>query len=415
MPQQKLIPDFQGDIFERDHVDYKEKSYQYAYSTHSEDHNMSPFAILYPVDINDIQKAVRYAKNRNPKIAIAVRTGGHQYSGASSTFGDNILIDLSNTFRGADDFKKMTDDETGRPRVRTGISWSLGEFNKKMSQLTYFIPHGQCSHVHLGGHVQTGGYGQLGRSFGLFGDHVLAFDIVTADGELQTVSQATNPDLFYAVLGGSPGNFGIVTHLTLYCHRDKDHDESRGFRQAYIYHKDTLRKLLDIVVEIADAEEFARDFDYCVTVLSGSEDVINFLPGVDEEMRHSHKEDYGEQNDLPGWPPMILVYAQWANTGGKAQKYDSTVEAWFNKIKKAGGFFKYPFTGFDNTHKKPMSELTGQWVFTNVREFDDPYEKRTYLTNSKTLVADKWTEWVSKRIDKIQMDITSHCNLSIQI
>ena len=52
-----------------------------------------------------------------------------------------------------------------------------------MGERGMFVPGGICSHVHLGGHVQTGGYGMLLRSFGLLSDHVEGFDIVLADGE----------------------------------------------------------------------------------------------------------------------------------------------------------------------------------------------------------------------------------------
>ena len=52
-----------------------------------------------------------------------------------------------------------------------------------MAERDMFVPGGICSHVHLGGHVQTGGYGMLTRSFGLLSDHVEGFDIVLADGE----------------------------------------------------------------------------------------------------------------------------------------------------------------------------------------------------------------------------------------
>src|SRR4051794_35845191 len=103
------------------------------------------------------------------------------------------------------------------------------------------------------------------------------------------------------------------------------------------------------------------------------------------------------EDDLPLWPPMILIYAQWANLGGATQAYDKT---FFDKI-KAAGFWPLLPPAVNDKKPLPMSILTKQWIFQNVREFELPYEKRTYLTNSKTLVPDRWSEWVSERIDEI--------------
>lgn len=52
--------------------------------------------------------------------------------------------------------------------------------------------------VHLGGHVQTGGYGQLGRSFGLLGDHVLSLEIIDHEGQEREITRAGDPEMFYA-------------------------------------------------------------------------------------------------------------------------------------------------------------------------------------------------------------------------
>ena len=40
---------------------------------------MEPSVIIYPTTIQEILKIVDYAKENN--IGVAVRTGGHQYSG----------------------------------------------------------------------------------------------------------------------------------------------------------------------------------------------------------------------------------------------------------------------------------------------------------------------------------------------
>jgi FAD/FMN-containing dehydrogenase len=61
------------------------------------------------------------------------------------------------------------------------------------------------------------------RAFGLFGDHIRSFEIITANSEKVVVTQDSNPELFFAVLGGCPGNFGALTHVTIEPHRDSDH------------------------------------------------------------------------------------------------------------------------------------------------------------------------------------------------
>ena len=108
-----------------------------------------------------------------------MRTGGHQYSGACSTRDENILVDLSNTFKSEEDFQY---DES-KNLLRVGVSYSLLELLNRLREKKSFLPTGQCVHVHLGGHLQTGGYGQLSRSHGLLCDHCVGFDIVLASGE----------------------------------------------------------------------------------------------------------------------------------------------------------------------------------------------------------------------------------------
>ena len=49
--------------------------------------------------------------------------------------------------------------------------------------MNMFLPHGQCLDVHLGGHLQTGGYGMIVRAFGLLSDHIECIEMVMANGK----------------------------------------------------------------------------------------------------------------------------------------------------------------------------------------------------------------------------------------
>ena len=62
------------------------------------------------------------------------------------------------------------------------LNFLLIQYINNLKERGMFTPGGICSHVHLGGHVQTGGYGMLTRSFGLLSDFIEGFDIVLADG-----------------------------------------------------------------------------------------------------------------------------------------------------------------------------------------------------------------------------------------
>ena len=402
----QVIPGFRGDQYSRDanDKDYQARRYQYATSSHEDEGHMTPSLILYPKDSDDVKSVVEYA--RSEKIAIATRTGGHQYSGASSTYGNNIQLDLSKTFAGDINYY----EKDGKHFVRTSVSWELLEINEFLGERGLFVPHGQCSHVHIGGHVQTGGYGQLGRSFGLFGDHVVSLEIIDSGGNKVTVTKDSNKDLFYAILGGSPGNFGVLTHFTIKVYSNNDYKGSRGLKTIYWYSPDTLKNLLNILVEMANDENFPRNYDYCVSMLSSSFDLFKLCPELDGQMRISHPDLYGKDGTfLPDWPSVIVVYAQYVPLA-EGDKYNPD---WFDKIKRSGDLVLGSLPIYDVT-KKNMSELTKDWIFENVREFKYPYIKRTYLTKSKTLIQDGWVDWVTGRVDEIASSING-CRLSVQI
>jgi hypothetical protein len=117
--------------------------YQYATSTYGVERDLNPGLIVKPKTKEDIALTLKYAKEKG--VAVAIKTGGHQYSGASSTSAPNIQLDLEESFRGPDDRAIFRKD--GKAYARTSVSWSLGEFNAWVTENKVFVPHGQCTEV----------------------------------------------------------------------------------------------------------------------------------------------------------------------------------------------------------------------------------------------------------------------------
>jgi hypothetical protein len=443
------INNFEGMQYARDGPKAGAKDYaffnqQYATSSHQVDHDMNPALIVRPKQDEDVSAAVNWA--RENKVACAVKSGGHQYSGASSCGGKNIQIDLTNTYR-----DMMVLDETegvpsDRALVMVGVSNQLQDFNAYLDHNDLFVPHGQCAYVCVGGHGQTGGYGQLGRAFGLFGDHIVRIRMICHDGAIQTITKETDPELFYAILGGSPGNFGIITHYTVMVYRAQSYMGSlvpgyndkkgpHGLKGLWIYNHEVLVKLLSVVARMADDPKTPRNFDLCVSVLSTDFPVTMLFPSLKDDtawkkVQNKIKSALADEvlDLLNGqFPAIIIVYAQWCPVTPE-DKYDASVDAWFDQFRDLDSFFSDQTLRIDE-FDQPMSKLSGQWIFPNKREFDLPYEKRTYLTKSRSLIEDKWPESVADRLDMIydpyrkinhsqgekEYELYDHCKLAVQI
>ena len=401
---------FGGRVLRRGDKDYELYRYQYAL-TSVDDSTMLPAMILMPRDTDDVLRVLEHADREG--VAVALRTGGHQLSGASSTAGPNLLLDLRHTL------PHLT-WHPDRDLVEAGVSQDLGTFHGRLATRGCFLPHGQCRHVMLGGHVQTGGSGMLARAFGLMSDHVEAFEIITADGRVHMVHRgATDPDeadLYWAVLGGSPGAFGIVTRVFFRPLRDADHPGSRGLKFLAPYDADRLRSVLDVMAELAAEDDLAADHDLTVTVLGAPQ--LNppwaRTHARDEVMRARHQDVYGEDGHL-ALPRAIIVYGQWSNLGGKDQAYDPSV---FDRIRRAAGYGRgqglWPSLfecalnhmrldgsplGISPDTPTPISRLIRAWMFLNVREFARPYVKRVYLSNRTDLSETSWARLTTARFD----------------
>jgi FAD/FMN-containing dehydrogenase len=148
-----------------------------------------------------VSTAILWATNNG--VRFAVRSGGHSYEGLSQS--TDLVIDV----RGMTAIKLSADKKS----VSIGSGSSLGSVYKALTSSHLAIPAGSCFPVGVAGHSLGGGFGLLGRPFGLACDSILSMQMVDASGKVLTVSEQENPDLFWAMRGGGNGNFGVVTNF----------------------------------------------------------------------------------------------------------------------------------------------------------------------------------------------------------
>ncbi len=189
-----FTPQFTGSIIAPEHADYDQFR---AIAMGGIDRR--PAVILRPKTAADVAKAVNLA--REAGVPLSVRSGGHSGAGHGTNEG-GIVIDMR-------DMKALEMDEKAKIAwAETGLT--AGEVSEAVTAKGLAVGFGDAATVGIGGITTGGGVGYLSRKYGLTIDSVLAAEIVTADGKVQTVDASNNPDLFWAVRGGG-GNFGVVT------------------------------------------------------------------------------------------------------------------------------------------------------------------------------------------------------------
>lgn len=155
----------------------------------------------------DVAHAVNFARERD--LLVAVKGGGHSFSGKSSCDG-GLMIDLS----GMDSVRVDPNGKTGR--IEPGVLG--GSFDREAQTYGLMTPMGTVSHTGASGLTLGGGFGRTSRLHGLACDNLRSADIVTADGRFLHASEDENSDLFWAIRGGG-GNFGVVTSFEYGLHR----------------------------------------------------------------------------------------------------------------------------------------------------------------------------------------------------
>ncbi|KAK1992378.1 FAD binding domain-containing protein [Colletotrichum falcatum] len=179
-----------------------------------------------------------------PEFVIIARTGAHVKAGVDFARSSNLRLVIRNTghdFQGrsagagslAINTHNLKDvsfvDRYGGPGGYDGPAITIGAgvqgFEIAAAARARDPPQnvvmGECRTVGVaGGFIGGGGHGPLSGNYGFGADQALSFEVLTASGHLTTADSEHNPDLFYALRGGGPGNYGVVLSVTLKTYPD---------------------------------------------------------------------------------------------------------------------------------------------------------------------------------------------------
>ncbi|NUS45837.1 MAG: FAD-binding oxidoreductase [Mycobacteriaceae bacterium] len=154
-------------------------------------------AVVEPTTPEDAVALVHYARKAGRSLFL--QPTGH---GPSGDVDDAILV--RTTLLGGVAIQGRT------ARVGAGVKW--GEVQGQAAPLGLSGVCGSSPGVGVTGYTLGGGVGWFSRKYGMAADRVTALEVVDADGDQRRVTADSDPELFWALRGGS-GDFALVTAL----------------------------------------------------------------------------------------------------------------------------------------------------------------------------------------------------------
>jgi FAD/FMN-containing dehydrogenase len=167
-----------------------------------------PAAIAICSDENQIRLCLEGARDFG--FPFCIRGSGHCFTGYSS-MDDALVIDL----------RKISDIriDPASKIVSVGAGCKHGDLDIQLVANALLLNLGNTV-LSIGGFMQGGGYGLFPRTLGMNCDAVTEVRVMLADGSIVTANENKNHDLWWAIRGGTGGNFGILLSIT-YLARDR--------------------------------------------------------------------------------------------------------------------------------------------------------------------------------------------------
>ncbi|KAJ7454298.1 hypothetical protein B0H11DRAFT_2287945 [Mycena galericulata] len=191
-----------------------------------------PLAVFQPAIAQDITTFFNLLTEQQ-QLLFAIKGGGHiAPPGFSSTTG--LLVDMAL-------FQQVNyNAQTQTVDIGPGMLWQ--DVYKILPLDRTVAGASSCPGVGVAGFNLGGGYSNKTNQFGLAIDNIQSIDVVVPSGEVLTVSDTSNEDLFWALKGGG-NNFGIVTNWNMIT-------QAQGpiYSQTFQYTLDKSAKVVDAVI-----------------------------------------------------------------------------------------------------------------------------------------------------------------------
>ncbi len=162
----------------------------------------TPAAVIRAATVDDVRGALRYASAEH--LDVMIRGGGHSAWGGVP---GGLTLDIS----------ALDDIQIQGTRVRIGGGAQWGAVAHALAERGLGISSGDTASVGVGGLTLGGGIGWMVRAWGLAADQLVGAQLVTVRGEVVEATDASHPELLWALRGGG-GNFGVVTRFDFEAH-----------------------------------------------------------------------------------------------------------------------------------------------------------------------------------------------------
>ncbi|PVI06075.1 FAD/FMN-containing isoamyl alcohol oxidase-like protein MreA [Periconia macrospinosa] len=174
-----------------------------------------PTYVVNATTVKHIQLAVNFARNNN--IRVTIKNTGHDFIGRNT--GGGALQVWVHHLKAFEYLPSINISGYEGSAARVGAALEQYDLLNYMyaNNITLLCP-GSTTVGAYGGFMQGGGFSYVTTKFGLMADQVLSLEVVTADGKFVHANLSENEDLFWAIRGGGPGNFGIVTSAVVKAH-----------------------------------------------------------------------------------------------------------------------------------------------------------------------------------------------------